>query len=199
MLALLHGVIAQMSEHAAVVECHGVGYEVLCSSRTLARLQVGQTARLLTHLHVREDALVLFGFADAAEKQLFTMVTSVSGVGPKLGLSLLSTLGPDEIVSAIQLNQPSSLARASGVGKKLAENIVVNLRDKVGALAFAAAPASGSTQGHYADLISALANLGYQPKVAEAAAQAALREAGAATADFATLFKHALRHVGTAA
>ena len=196
MLALLHGVIAQMSEHAAVVECHGVGYEVLCSSRTLARLQVGQTARLLTHLHVREDALVLFGFADAAEKQLFT---SVSGVGPKLGLSLLSTLGPDEIVSAIQLNQPSSLARASGVGKKLAENIVVNLRDKVGALAFAAAPASGSTQGHYADLISALANLGYQPKVAEAAAQATLREAGAATADFATLFKHALRHVGTAA
>jgi holliday junction DNA helicase RuvA len=199
MLALISGQVAQLHEASAVIDCHGVGYELLCSSRTLSRLQVGQPARLLTHLHVREDALVLFGFADAAEKQLFTMVTSVSGVGPKLGLSLLSTLGPDEIVSAIQLNQPASLARASGVGKKLAENIVVNLRDKVGALAFAAAPVSGSAQGHYADLISALANLGYQPKVAEAAAQAALRETGAAAADFATLFKHALRHVGTAA
>jgi holliday junction DNA helicase RuvA len=198
MYAHLTGNITHVGADHAVLDVGGVGYVLLAGSRTLGVLEAaraaGKTTRVHTHLHVREDVMSLFGFADTAEKSLFLMLTSVNGLGPKMGLSLLSTFAPDEITSAIQHNQPATLARASGVGKKLAEKMIVELKDKLGNLAplFASstAPAASAVQ---TDLASALINLGYPPKVAEAAAVAALKDnAGAA---FEDLFKLALKKV----
>lgn len=194
MYASLTGTIAALAETTAVMECGGVGYLCHCPSRTLAALQLGQTQRLWVHLVVREDALTLFGFLTQAEKDFFLSLTNVSGVGPKLGLSLLSTFTPDEIIGAIRSNQPSHLARASGVGKKLAEKIIVELKDKLGSLpTLVASGANGArVQGPFAEVVSALQNLGYSPKVAEIASQKALESLP--DADFHRLFKTALQH-----
>lgn len=190
MISTLTGPILEVTATGAVVDCAGVGYFASCPARTLAALQTGQTARLYTVLNVREDALTLFGFATGAERAFFEQLTSVSGVGPRLGLSLLSTFTPAEIQQAIAGNQPATLARASGVGKKLAEKIIVELKDKLGQLPIlqALAPAGSTT---LADLVSALTNLGYQPKAAEAAAAEALK--ANPEAPFEELFKLALR------
>jgi Holliday junction DNA helicase RuvA len=198
MFASLAGPILAVTETTAVIDCHGVGYLAHCPSRTLGALVVGQPARLWVHLAVREDALTLFGFQSQPERDFFLSLTNVSGVGPKIGLSLLSTFTPPEIGNAISANQPSMLARASGVGKKLAEKIIVELKDKLGTLpALQQAGATGARvmAGPAQELASALANLGYNPKVAETAALNALAEA--ADAPFDTLFKTALRHAAS--
>lgn len=194
MYASLTGPVVAVAETTAVLECGGVGYLCHCPSRTLAALQVGQTQRLWVHLAVREDALTLFGFLAQAEKEFFLSLTNVSGVGPKIGLSLLSTFTPDEIVSAIRANQPSHLARASGVGKKLAEKIIVELKDKLGSLPTLASTGATNAlvQGPFAEVVSALQNLGYSPKVAETAGQKALENQP--DASFDQLFKTALQH-----
>lgn len=190
MISTLSGPVLDLLPTSVVIDCHGVGYEAYCSARTLAQLQVGHPARLYTYLNVREDALTLFGFASAAEKAFFLQLTNVSGLGPKLGLSLLSTFTPAEIQQAISMGQPATLARASGVGKKLAEKIIVELKDKLGQIPLfvAAGTAAGSLA---ADLSSALVNLGYPPKVAELAAAEALKTNP--SAPFEELFKAALR------
>lgn len=184
---MLTGQILEILPTSVVVDCGGVGYEAFCSSRTLSQLQQGQLqggkARLFTVLNVREDALTLYGFASAVERAFFLQLTNVSGLGPKLGLSLLSTFTAAEIQQAIIHNQPATLARASGVGKKLAEKIIVELKDKLGqipVLAFGAAAPQGSL---VADVASALVNLGYQPKKAESAAAEALQNAPGGTFD----------------
>lgn len=194
MYASLTGPVVAIAETTAVLECGGVGYLCHCPSRTLAALQVGQTQRLWVHLAVREDALTLFGFLQQAEKEFFLSLTNVSGVGPKIGLSLLSTFTPDEVVGAIRANQPSHLARASGVGKKLAEKIIVELKDKLGSLpTLTNTGATGAlVHGPYAEVVSALQNLGYSPKVAEAAGHKALESQPHASFD--QLFKTALQH-----
>lgn len=191
MISTLTGPILEVTATAAVVECAGVGYLAYCPARTLAGLQTGQSARLYTVLNVREDALTLFGFATGAERAFFEQLTSVSGVGPRLGLSLLSTFTSAEIQQAILLNQPSTLARASGVGKKLAEKIIVELKDKLGQLPILQSISGTTTNTTLTDLTSALINLGYQPKAAEAAAAEALKSQP--TAAFEELFKLALR------
>ena len=126
MISVLSGPVLEVGATYAVIDCHGVGYAVLCPGRTLGSLQVGQPARLFTMLNVREDALTLFGFISAAERAFFDQLTSVSGVGPKLGLSLLTTFTVGEIQQAISLNQPSVLARASGIGKKWPKKLLWN-------------------------------------------------------------------------
>jgi Holliday junction DNA helicase RuvA len=191
MISSLSGPVLDVSATSALIDCAGVGYEAFCPVRTLAQLVVGKPARLFTVLHVREDALTLFGFSTAAEKAFFVQLTNVSGVGPKIGLSLLSTFMVDDIRQAISLNQPATLARASGVGKKLAEKIIVELKDKMGALPLLATPA-GLPASSIVDVASALTNLGYLPKIAEAAAAEALK--AAPTASFDELFRSALRH-----
>ena len=203
MFASLSGPILAVNETTAVLDCHGVGYLVHCPTRTLAALEPNQAARLWVHLAVREDALTLFGFLTQPERDFFLSLTTVSGVGPKVGLSLLSTFTPDEIVQAISANQPTHLARASGVGKKLAEKIIVEFKDKLGTLPLMAS-AFGNPQGLGArvvagpqnDISSALINLGYAPKVAEAAAQQALE--ASPDAGFEAQFKTALKYATTA-
>ncbi|MFZ2586968.1 MAG: Holliday junction branch migration protein RuvA [Alphaproteobacteria bacterium] len=196
MISYLAGTVAEVAADHAVVDVNGVGYEVLCPGRTLGGLAVGKAAKLFTVLVVREDAHVLFGFTDRVERQMFQLLTgSVSGVGPRIGLSLLSSFNVSEITGAIFANQPAQLARASGVGKKLAEKIIVELKDrlqKLPALTADAAPMQAlSTVGH--DVASALVNLGYQPKAAETAAAAAVKESG--ESGFETVFRNALRRV----
>lgn len=198
MFASLSGPVLAVADTSAVIDCHGVGYMAQCPSRTLAALEVGKPARLWVHLAVREDALTLFGFLVQAERDFFLSLINVSGVGPKSGLSLLSTFTPAEIAAAISANQPSQLARASGVGKKLAEKIIVELKDKLGSLpGLQTLGATGGriVTGPVQEVASALANLGYAPKTAEAAAAAAVQEMPDAAFD--TLFKSALRHAAT--
>jgi Holliday junction DNA helicase RuvA len=196
MFASLSGPILAVNETTAVLDCSGVGYLVHCPTRTLANLTPNSAARLWVHLAVREDALTLFGFETQAERDFFLSLTTVSGVGPKVGLSLLSTFTPNEIVQAISANQPSHLARASGVGKKLAEKIIVELKDKLGSLPLLSVPTNGLgarvVAGPMNDLCSALINLGYAPKVAETAAQQALD--ASPDAGFEAQFKSALKY-----
>lgn len=191
MISLLTGPVVEITPTTAIIDCAGIGYAAHCPVRTLAALTVGAPARLYTVLNVREDALTLFGFASAAERTFFEMLTSVSGVGPRIGLSLLSSFSPTEIQQAIITNQPAYLARASGVGKKLAEKIIVELKDKLGSQTFFAAPTGFIAPALMNDLTSALINLGYQPKVAENAAAEAIK--ASPSAPFEELFKSALR------
>lgn len=194
MFASLSGPVIHTNATTATLDCGGVGYLCHCPSRTLGALQVGVAARLWVHLAVREDALTLFGFLQAEERDFFLALTGVSGVGPKLGLSMLSSFTVAEIIHAIASNQPTHLARASGVGKKLAEKIIVELKDKLGTLPglLAAGPTGAVVQGPLADVVSALQNLGYAPKVAETSAQKALEQSP--NANFDQLFKTALTH-----
>lgn len=191
MISTLTGPVIEVTASIAIIDCAGIGYAAHCPVRTLANLTVGANARLFTVLNVREDALTLFGFSSAAERAFFEQLTSVSGVGPRIGLSLLSSFTPVEIQQAILGNQPAQLARASGVGKKLAEKIIVELKDKLGGLTFFSAPTGFIAPALMTDLTSALVNLGYQPKVAEAAAAEAIK--AAPSASFEDLFKAALR------
>lgn len=191
MISLLTGTIAYTALDHVVIDCHGVGYQVFAPARTLASLQTGQGAKLFIVTNVREDAINLYGFTDAHDRELFIKLTNVSGVGPKLGLSLLTTLTPSEILGAISSNQPKTLARASGVGNKMAEKIVIELRDYAGKAAFVSGTPVHSPL--LVDLTSALVNLGYQPRNAEAAASATLQTHPGE--DFESLFKHALKKV----
>lgn len=194
MISMLSGPVVALTSASAVIDCGGVGYEALCTTRTLATLASGQPARLFTVLNVREDALTLFGFATVEERSFFNQLTSVSGVGPKLALSLLSSFSPAEVQQAISLNQPATLARASGVGKRMAEKIIVELKDKLGKITEfgpLGVAAQGAVAMQAADLASALINLGYQPKIAESAATEALK--ANPDAPFEELFRLALR------
>ena len=194
MISILSGPVIALSATSVVLDCSGVGYEALCTTRTLATLESGKPARLYTVLNVREDALTLFGFSTIEERTFFNQLTSVSGVGPKLALSLLSSFSPAEVQQAISLNQPATLARASGVGKRMAEKIIVELKDKLGQItAFGplSTASNAVTSMQASDLTSALINLGYQPKIAEAAAAEALKSNP--NAPFEDLFRLALQ------
>jgi len=173
-IALLTGRIDQRDDASCIIDVGGVGYLVHASTRTLATLpSPPQSARLLIETHVREDAIMLYGFADAAERDWFRLLTTVQGVGGKVALSVLSALSPRDLVSAIASGDRASLTRASGVGARLAVRLLTELRDKVGAMP----TSSGMTAipvakpGVADDALSALVNLGYrraeaQPSVA---------------------------------
>ncbi|MBM3566797.1 MAG: Holliday junction branch migration protein RuvA [Alphaproteobacteria bacterium] len=176
MIAKLKGVVDRVGEGHAIVDVGGVGYLVHCAARTLGRLKAGEAAALLIETDVGEDHIRLFGFADAAEQDWFRLLTSVQGVGARIGLAVLSALTPDELARAIAAQDKTALSRANGVGGKLAQRIVTELKDKVGALALGAAssPASagkarkgdgaaGGLDQTTADAVSALVNLGYAP------------------------------------
>ena len=187
MIALLTGRIDQIEEAACVIDVNGVGYLVAASSRTLAALPAPPgIARLLIETQVREDAIQLFGFADRAERDWFRLLTTVQGVGAKVGLSLLSALAPAELARAISAGEQASLTRATGVGARLAARLITELRGKVGGLPVASAaivPPAGSIAD---DVLSALLNLGYRRPEAQAALARVLDRLGAdATIDAA--------------
>ena len=133
MIALVHGTLVDKQLDSAIVEAGGIGYRVLLSSRSLSRLgSIGSEVSLLTHLQVRDDSLVLFGFTSHEERELFTRLTSVSSVGPKVALSILSTYSPTEAAAAITSQDLSALQRVPGVGKKMASRIVLELKESFG-------------------------------------------------------------------
>ena len=168
MIARLKGTVDSVDEGSAVIDVNGVGYLVSASSRTLRDLVAGQEATLLVETIVREDAIALYGFLDAAERDWFRILTTVQGVGARVALSILSTLSPDEIARAIVAGDKASLSRPAGVGPKLAARLATELKDKAAAFGVAAAPARAAEAAAPAagsvneDAVSALVNLGYR-------------------------------------
>jgi Holliday junction DNA helicase RuvA len=169
LIAKLKGTVDAVDGDSAVIDVNGVGYLVSASARTLRDLVVGGPATLLVETIVREDAIALYGFLDTAERDWFRILTTVQGVGARVGLSILSTLSPDEIARAIAAGDKASLSRPAGVGPKLAARLATELKDK--AAAFGVAPAQaratdvtsiGPTASVNEDAVSALVNLGYR-------------------------------------
>lgn len=187
MIGKLRGVIDSYGEEWVVVDVGGVGYQVHCSTRTLQSLPaVGETATLAIETYVREDVIRLYGFASDLEREWFRLLMTVQSVGTRVALAVLGVLKPGDLATAIALQDKAALARAPGVGKKVAERIVAELRDKAPAYS-AADPAVVNLQADLAerrappavaDAVSALVNLGYAQIQASAAIAAASRSAG---------------------
>ena len=178
MIATLSGLLQHKDPASVILDVQGVGYEVLLSSRTYDKLPpTGEKTFLHIHTNVREDAITLYGFTDMEQKKLFLLLNGVSGVGPKLALSILSGIDPPELCNAVNLKDLSRLTSLSGVGKKTAQRLCMELADKVGGLiGEQASPATGSGSGTdvpprsegfaMQDAASALINLGYPQETA---------------------------------
>jgi len=193
MIAHLRGRILSKQPGQVIVEAGGVGYDVTISVPTFTALPAeGAETALHIHTQVREDLLALFGFIELAEKRLFERLITVSGVGPKLAVTILSGLSPETTVAAIRGHDHAMLTRIPGVGKKLAERLVVELKDKLEDMAVA--PATRVSAGPAADdVLSALVNLGYQRPAALKAIESAVQKNKAVGANFDELFRAALQ------
>lgn len=180
MIARLTGKLAETSADSAIIDVHGVGYQVQASGRTLDALgPIGGDVMLMTELQVREDGWTLFGFGSAGEREAFRQLTSVQGVGGRVALAILSVLDPAELAAAVSRGDKAMVARANGVGPKLAQRIVNELAGKLGSPALAGvAGAPVARGGPAADALSALTNLGFKPAEASAAVAAANEELG---------------------
>ena len=179
MIARLTGTLAETAADSAVIDVGGVGYHVQLSGKTLGALgPVGGEITLLTELQVREDAWTLFGFGSTAERDAFRALTSIQGVGGKLALAILSTLGPDELARAVAQDDKAMIGRANGVGPKLAARIANELQGKLGVVAALGGAGPIPRGGAASDALSALANLGFKPAEASAAVNAAQDELG---------------------
>ena len=195
MIAVLRGVLAEKHPNQAIVDVAGVGYDVTIPISTYASLpDAGSEVRLRIHTHVREDSLALYGFLSQDEKNLFEKLIGVSGIGPSLAIKVLSGLAAAELITAIRKGEVERLVRIPGVGKKTAERMVLELRDKLSAPlgqdCAAAAPALGEIEQ---DVLSALLNLGCARPAAELAVRKA--KAGGAPVEFEPLFRRALELV----
>jgi len=184
MIAHLRGKLLDKHPNQVIVETAGVGYDVTISVPTFSDLPaVGAEVALYVHTHVREDALALYGFLRASEKVLFEKLITVSGIGPKLAITILSGMAADEMVGAIRGNDVARLTRIPGIGKKTAERMVLELRDKLpesGTTVPQAVPAMNATEE---DVLSALVNLGYQRPAAEKALGVVTKEGGGRSFD----------------
>jgi holliday junction DNA helicase RuvA len=203
MIGKLRGVIDSYGEDWVILDVGGVGYVVSCSTRTLTTLpQAGEAATLSIETYVREDQIRLFGFATDLEREWFRLLQTVQGVGTKVALAVLSILRPSDLATAIALGDKAAIARAQGVGPKVAGRIVAELKDRAPAFTDVA-PDVARLQGDLgerrapapvADAVSALVNLGYGQAQASAAVATALREAGEA-AETARLIRLGLREL----
>src|SRR5436305_12050175 len=190
MIAHLRGRILEKNPSHVILEAAGVGYEVTISVPSFSGLPAeGAELSLYIHTHVREDTLALYGFLRREEKQLFERLIGVSGIGPKLAITVLSGIAADALVSALRSNDLTALTRIPGVGKKTAERMVLELRDKLEGMA--AAPTAPPIGGMEEDVVSALVNLGYQRSPAEQAVKRAANGAGA-NASFEQLFRQTM-------
>jgi len=188
MIAHLRGKLIAKHPNQAIVEAGGVGYDVVISVPTFSELPgLSSEVSLFIHTHVREDALALFGFLRAQEKQLFEKLLSVSGIGPKLAITILSGMPTEAMVASIKGNNVAALTRIPGIGKKTAERMVLELRDKLDAFGIPAATAVASPVEE--DVVSALVNLGYQRPIAE---RALARLGSTAGESFDGLFRKAM-------
>jgi len=189
MIAHLRGKLISKHPNQAIVEAGGVGYDVAISVPTFSELpSVGSDVALHIHTHVREDAIALFGFLRADEKQLFEKLITVSGIGPKLAITILSGMPTSDMVGAIRANDHARLTRIPGIGKKTAERMCVELRDKLEG--FGAPQPVVAVSAVEEDVISALTNLGYQRTLAEKAVERAVASAG--RENFDAIFRAAL-------
>jgi holliday junction DNA helicase RuvA len=191
MIAHLRGRLMFKQPQQAIIEACGVGYDVVISVSTFAALPAeGADVALHIHTHVREDALALYGFLDRGEKRLFERLITVSGVGPKLAVTILSGLSAERLVAAIRGQDHGTLIMIPGVGKKLAERLVVELKDKLEDMA--AAPVQREAGPWSEDVLSALVNLGYQRPVAQKAISSAVAKDKKIAENFEELFRAAL-------
>ncbi len=199
MIAHLRGTLLEKHPNQAVIEAGGVGYDVAIPVSTYTALpEAGQEVRLRIHTHVREDAIQLFGFSTGEEKMLFEKLISVSGIGPKLGMTVLSGLAAADLITAIRAGATERLVRIPGVGKKTAERIILELREKLPEVAGATTPAAaGDGRAAFSaleqDVLSALTNLGCAAAAAEAAVRKAKADGG--PQGFEPLFRRALELV----
>lgn len=200
MFARLKGLLDEVAEDSAIIDVGGVGYLVFCSARTLGNLPGrGEAVRLEIETHVREDHIHLYGFLTLAERDWFRLLTTVQGVGARVALAILSVLSPEALTQAVAAQDKAAVTRANGVGPKLAQRIVTELKDKVGGMALGAsasqsgkpAEAAPETSGAAEDAVSALVNLGYgRSEAFTAVAKSLNSEPGA---DVSTLIRAALR------
>jgi holliday junction DNA helicase RuvA len=204
MIGKLKGVIEAYGEDFVILDVHGVGYEVHCSARTLQALPpMGEAVTLAIETHVREDQIRLFGFLSNLDREWFRLLQTVQGVGTKVALSILGTLPPADLASAIAMRDKAMITRAPGVGPKVAERIVTELKDKAPAYAsvdpavmrLAGAVDEQRAPQPVSDAVSALVNLGYGQPQAAAAIAAATRIAGEG-ADARQLIRLGLKELG---
>jgi Holliday junction DNA helicase RuvA len=205
MIAHLSGTLLIKQTNTVIVDVGGIGYEVTIPLSTFYDLEeTGSPVALRVYTHVREDALQLFGFKTARERELFLRLISVSGIGPKLGITMLSGMSADEIIASIRTNNLARLTSIPGVGKKTAERLVIELRDKIAALSSPALEeefatrtgGAGAPQTEDAlreDALSALVNLGYQKAAAEKAITAAIQDGGELSVEL--LLRRSLRQL----
>ena len=189
MIGKLKGVVDSMGEDWVILDVAGVGYEVTCSAQTLAVLpSAGQAATLIIETHVREDQIRLFGFGSEAERSWFRLLQGVQGVGAKVALAILGTLNTQDLANAVALQDKAQITRAPGVGPKVGQRIVSELKDRIPnplslvspAQSASAMPAGANGNSAAIDAVSALTNLGYNPSDASAAIAHAAAKAGEA-------------------
>ena len=198
MIAHLRGRLLSKTPNQAIVECAGIGYDVTISVATFSALPVeGAEVALHIHTHVREDQFALFGFSETQEKRLFEKLLTISGIGPKLAITVLSGIDASRLVTAIRSGDHATLTRIPGIGKKTAERVVLELKDKLDDLAVSIPATSGGAQHGTAgqagdDALSALVNLGYARPIAQKAIEIAIAKDPAAARDFETLFRAAM-------
>ena len=197
MIAHLRGVLLTKSPNQAVVECGGVGYDVAISVATFSALPAeGAEARLHIFTKVAEDALALFGFAEMQEKRLFEKLLTITGIGPKLAITVLSGIDAGRLVAAIRGGDHATLVRIPGIGKKTAERVVLELKDKLEGLAAGEEATPTVSHGEAGeDALSALLNLGYQRAAAVKAIEVAIKEDPAVKGDFEALFRAAMARI----
>ena len=204
MIGKLRGKVDAIGESLLIIDVNGVGYEVQASARTLRNLKTGDDVSLTIDTHVREDAIRLFGFQSEVERSWFRTLQTIQGVGSKVALAVLGILAPQELANAIALQNFAAVEETPGVGKKLAQRIVLELKDKAPALSIAGLNVPVSAGGTVsmaplhgyaaAEAISALTNLGYSPSQASGAVAVAMKELGDA-ADTAQLIKRGLKEL----
>ena len=188
MIGWLSGTVRELDPAGLIImETGGVGYEIAVSLQTLCKLKQGQKAELSIHTYVREDQITLFGFANSSERTLFRKLTSVSGIGARMGLNLMSGMSTEDLVRAIENADDVAIARTPGIGKKTAQRLILELQGKLDATAVSG---SGGVSNSNDDVRSALANLGYKPVQIDAALKTV------APADFETMFRATLKALG---
>lgn len=197
MIASVRGTVVSVSPDGAVIEVGGVGLAVHCAPGTLAGLRTGAPARLATSLVVREDSLTLYGFADDDEKQLFELLQTASGVGPRLAQAVLAVHHPDVVRKAIANADTATLTQVPGIGKKGAERLILELRDRIGPIAVGVDGATGIVGGAWTEQVrQALVGLGWTASQADQAVAAVAETVDGTTPPVPVLLKQAIRMLG---
>ncbi|RMD86467.1 MAG: Holliday junction branch migration protein RuvA [Candidatus Dadabacteria bacterium] len=197
MISRLTGIVVEKDNNRVVLDVNGVGYEVFCSLNTIAALQCGEEATLVIHTEVREDSITLFGFADKLEKQTFLLLKTVKGVGARSASDIISRIDKLDLLRIIGSGDTLRLRSVKGIGRKIAERIVVELKEKVSdyAMGYAGLSADVTAEGAFGDALEALRSLGFSQSVAEAALQKVKNNVDITGMDAGKIVQEALQYV----